>query len=67
MSKITKGYKTGTSQPMSKCCRMVRLSPCHTIGDICEGLNTLTDEYEYWMCIKIAKNFNDNIMQRIFK
>lgn len=67
MSKLTKGYKTGVAQPVWKCCRQIRLSTPNKLGEIYEGLNTLTDEYEYWMCIKVTMNFNDNIMQRIYK
>lgn len=66
MAKLTNGYKTGKAQPVWKCCRMIRISMPNELGKIYDGLNTLTDEYEYWMCIKINKNYNDNIMQRIF-
>ena len=70
MSKLTKGYKTGVSQPVWKCCRQIRLCSPNELGEIYEGLNTLTNEYEFWMCIKIEKNPKKgyyNIMQRIFK
>ena len=67
--KLTKGYKTGKAQPVKDCCRAIRISTPDKLGVIYEGLNTLPDEpvYEYWMCIKINKNYNDNIMQQIFK
>ncbi len=67
MTKITKGYKTGKAQPVWKCCRQIRICMPNELGKIYEGLNTLTNEYEYWICIKLNNNYNDNIMQRIFK
>ncbi len=65
-NELTKGYKTGKAQTVSKCCREIRISCPNELGKIYEGFNTLTEEKEYWMCIKVAKNFNDNIMQRLF-
>jgi hypothetical protein len=66
MAKLTKGYKTGKAQPLWRCCREIRICCPNELGKIYDGLNTLTGEYEYWMCIKINANYNDNIMQRVF-
>jgi hypothetical protein len=65
--KLTKGYKTGKSQPAWKCCRMIRICPPNQLGEIHDVFNTMTEEYESWMCIKVDKNSMNNILQRIFK
>ena len=66
-SKLTKGYKTGKAQKVADCCRMVRICPPTKLGEIVEALNTLTEEQEKWMLIKInKKNSFDSIVQRIF-
>jgi len=66
MASLTKGYKTGKAQPVWHCCREIRICCPNELGKIYDGFNTITEEKEYWMCIKINKNYNDNIMQRIF-
>ena len=66
MPKLTKGYKTGIAQPVWKCCRMIRICCPSKLGEIYEGFNTLTNEKEFWMCIKVTNDCNNNIMQRIF-
>lgn len=64
--KLTKGYKTGVSQKLFKCCREIRIQTPNELGKIYEGVNTLNDKLEKWMLIKVAKDYNDNIMQRIY-
>ena len=69
MARLTKGYQTGKAQKAWKCCREIRLQNlCSSkLGKIFVGFNTNTDEIEHWMCIKITNNFNNNILQRIYK
>lgn len=60
--------KKGKCQKLWKCCREIR---------ICAGsiilyhqyiaYNSLTDEVGIWKCIKLAKDHNDHIMQRIYE
>jgi len=64
--KLTKGYKTGKAQPLWMCIREIRICTPNELGKIYDGYNDKTFEVEYWMCIKIKKNYNFNIMQRVF-
>jgi hypothetical protein len=66
MSKLTKGYKTGRAQKVGNCCREIRIQSPSVIGEIYEGLNTLTDKNEKWMLIKIANKSINSIVQQIF-
>ncbi len=63
--KLTKGYKTGKAQKVSACCREIRIQTPKVLGEIYTGYNTLTEETESWMCIKVTPNWNNNIVQRI--
>lgn len=65
MAKLTKGYKTGKAQQLRHCCREIRISCPNELGRIYDGFNTLTNQKEYWMLIKISRNYYDNIMQQI--
>jgi hypothetical protein len=67
MAKVTKGYKTGKAQPVWKCAREIRICTPNILGEIYDCNAWETGEPEYWMCIKINKNYNDNIMQRVWK
>ena len=67
MSKLTKGYKTGKAQRIGLCCREIRICPPKELGDIAEGMNTISGEYEFWMLIKKEKRWADSVVQRIYK
>ena len=67
MGKLTKGYKTDKSQPVWKCCRQIRICIPSILRGIYSGLNTETNELEYWMLIKKHKDYNFSIMKRIYK
>lgn len=67
MSELTKGLKKGKAQPVYKCCREVRLWAGGKLGEETSGFNTLTNELEHWICIKVDKNPNNSIVQRIYK
>lgn len=67
MAKLTKGYKTGKAQPVWKCPREIRICCPNKLGEIYTCSNWGEGELQHWMCIKINKNYNDNIMQRVWK
>ena len=59
--------KRGKSQKLWKCCREIRIQGANMIiNGIYTGYNTLTEEEEKWLCLKISKDYNDNILQRIY-
>ncbi|MCK9542550.1 MAG: hypothetical protein M0R03_11040 [Novosphingobium sp.] len=57
--------KLGEARPMYKCCRQIRIQFPNEIGKIYSGVNTMTEEEEKWICIKVTKNCNNNILQRV--
>lgn len=66
MGKITKGYKVGKAQTLWKCCREIRIQTPKELGVIYEGFNTISQQHEKWMLIKIDKSdHNNNILQQI--
>ena len=67
MAKITKGYKTGKAKPVWKCVREIRICTPNELGKIYTCSDFGNSEIEQWMCIKINKNYNDNIMQKVWK
>ena len=67
MSKLTKGYKTGKAQAVWKCPREIRICCPNELGAIYTCSDFGSTPIQYWMCIKINKNYNDNIMQQIYK
>lgn len=57
MSKLTKGYRTGKSLPVWKCCREIRICCPNKLGEIYQSSDWGNNsEIEHWMCIKITKN-----------
>jgi hypothetical protein len=64
---LKKRYKFGKAQTLSKCCREIRIGRIKEVGDIESGYNTITNQHEKWVCIKIGKpgsNFmSSTIMQ----
>ncbi len=65
MVKLTKGYKTGKAQPVWKCAREIRICAPNKLGEIYTCYNE--GEIEQWMCIKVNKNYNYNIMQQVYQ
>jgi hypothetical protein len=65
MSAITKGLKLGKAQPVWKCPREIRLWSGQKLGEISECWNEQLNRHERYICIKVAKNYNDSIMQLI--
>lgn len=62
------GIKKGKAQRLHKCCREIRIQAGSMyVGGTYFGFNTLTSENESWLCIKIKKDINDNIMQRVYE
>ena len=49
----------------SQCCREVRLDMPTEAGKLCSGYNTLTEEFEYWLCIQASKDYNRSQLQRV--
>lgn len=66
MSQLTKGYKTGKAQPVWKCQREIRICAPNQLGKIYTCSNWGNGETEQWMCIKVTKDYNNNIMQRVW-
>lgn len=58
--------KKGKAQPLWKCCREIRIQMPSEKEVIYSGLNTLTEEHEDWLLIKLNKDRNFHIMQRVF-
>lgn len=59
--------KRGIAQKLYKCCREIRIQGGNMIvNGVYTGFNTLTDEEEKWVCLKAAKDYNDNVLQRIY-
>ena len=67
MARITKGYKTGKAQPVWKCAREIRICTPNELGKIHTCSDWDNSGVEQWMCIKINNNYNDNIMQKVWK
>lgn len=58
--------KRGVAQKLSKCCREIRMQAGNmSVNSIYTGYNTLTNEEEKWLCLKVKKDYNDNILQRL--
>ena len=67
MARLTKGYITGKAQRVSSCQREIRICTPSVLGKIYTCSNFGRDEdAEKWMCIKVGKDYNNNIMQRVW-
>ena len=59
--------RTGKCQPVYKCCRCIRIQIPSVLGEIYYGYNTIIESMEAWKCIKVKKDYNNNIMQKVYK
>ena len=58
--------KRGKTQPVYKCCREIRIQMPGVKGKIYYATNFGVTEEEAWLCIKVTKDYNYNIMQRVY-
>lgn len=70
LKKALKGYKRGKCQGLDKCCRDVRIGAiCASLYAIIHGFNTITEQVETWIIIKMPKpnhKQSERVLMQIF-
>ncbi len=57
----------GITRVVRQCCREIRIQMLSVAGKIYEGYNTLTEEFEVWLCISPSQDYNHTQLQQILR